>query len=357
MPSWLLPLLICPSCRAPLALSADGDATDGMLCHASGAACSERYPLIDGVPRLLRETGRAALIAARPVWFERTEERRSLARAWSGTSRSSAVVEGFDYEWSAYGEAESKDHAAVFDLYFDLIEPAAYARDRVVLDAGCGGGRWAAQVARRGPRVIAMDLGQSVDVARRNLAGYDVGVVQADLLDTPIAAASVDWAYSLGVLHHIDDPSRALRAISATLRSGSVLLLYVYYALENRGPAFRAAFRSVDALRHLTSRLPRPMVHAFSLVAAAALYWPLGRMALLLDAVGAHDAADAWPLGMYRRRTFRTMRNDSLDRFGTRYERRFSRSALTTLMLDAGLRDVRVSPRPPYWHAIARRTG
>src|SRR5438105_3110445 len=194
MPSWLLPRLVCPFCRAPLSLSADGDATDGMLSHANGAAGSERYPLIDGVPRLLRETGRAALIAARPAWFERTEERRSLARAWSGTSRSSAVVEGFDYEWSAYGEAESKDHAAVFDLYFDLIEPAAYARDRVVLDAGCGGGRWAAQVARRGPRVIAMDLGQSVDVARRNLAEYDVGVVQADLLDTPIAPASVDSA-------------------------------------------------------------------------------------------------------------------------------------------------------------------
>ena len=51
------------------------------------------------------------------------------------------------------------------------------------------------------------------------------------------------------------------------------------------------------------------------------------------------------------------MLNDSLDRFGTRLEKRYSRAQMLELLRGAGLHDVRVSDRPPYWHGLGLRNG
>jgi hypothetical protein len=49
------------------------------------------------------------------------------------------------------------------------------------------------------------------------------------------------------------------------------------------------------------------------------------------------------------------MRNDALDRFGTALEQRFSKSQVETMMRDAGLENVTISPNIPYWHAVGKR--
>lgn len=204
--------------------------------------------------------------------------------------------------------------------------------------------------------MVAVDLGLSVELARDNTASTGrVALLQADLNALPLAPGTFDWAFSLGVLHHIERPARALRQIVDVIRPGGTMLLYLYYALDNRGPAFRALFASVDLLRRIFSVSPRPVVFVFSAVVAAFVYWPLARGAQLLARLGASRLADSIPLTYYRDLSFRTMRNDSLDRFGTRVEQRFTRAEMTQLMMDAGLADVRVSPGPPYWHATATR--
>jgi hypothetical protein len=49
------------------------------------------------------------------------------------------------------------------------------------------------------------------------------------------------------------------------------------------------------------------------------------------------------------------MLNDSLDRFGTRLERRYSRAQMTALMHDAGLVDIALSVAPPFWHGVGTK--
>jgi len=44
-----------------------------------------------------------------------------------------------------------------------------------------------------------------------------------------------------------------------------------------------------------------------------------------------------------------------LDRFGTKLEKRYRRDEVIGLLERAGLEDIRVSERPPYWHAVGRR--
>lgn len=61
------------------------------------------------------------------------------------------------------------------------------------------------------------------------------------------------------------------------------------------------------------------------------------------------------PLSAYRDRTFYVMRNDALDRFGTRLERRFTRAGMQALMAGAGLERIRFHDGVPYWTAVGYR--
>jgi SAM-dependent methyltransferase/uncharacterized protein YbaR (Trm112 family) len=353
-PEWLIPLLACPRCRGGLMFEADGIDGDGFLVHVPGP-CADDYPVIDAVPRLLLGPRRASVVRRHADWFQRSPKRLGMAARWMGSGGIHAVVDGFDYEWSKFKRVDTAEQQRIFGLYFDIVPTAAFEREAVVLDAGSGAGRWAVQVAARGPRVIAIDLGASIDVTRANTDRERVGCIQADLQDIPLRDGAVDWAYCLGVLHHLDDPPRALGEIARSVRPGGLVLLYLYYALDNRGVGFRALHAPVSAARFAVSRLPRPAAMVFSDLAAAALYWPLARSAAILESIGLRRVAASLPLSAYRHSSFESMRNDSLDRFGTRLERRFTRGELIGLMAGAHLEGVLVAESLPFWHAIAYR--
>lgn len=129
----------------------------------------------------------------------------------------------------------------------------------------------------------------------------------------------------------------------------------MYYALDGRGRLFRATFTLVDGLRRVISSLPQLLLVPITTAIAGVVYLPLARLARVLEAVGLKALADRIPLRIYSALSFRTMRNDSLDRFGTKLEKRYRRDEVIGLLERAGLEDIRVSERPPYWHAVGRR--
>jgi SAM-dependent methyltransferase len=267
---------------------------------------------------------------------------------------SAAVISGFDREWASFSEVDTPEQSAIFDMYFDLV-PASDLEARTVLDAGCGAGRWAVQVAKRGGRVVALDAGRSVEVASRNGRPWGIAGVQGDVTRLPFRPGTFDLVYSLGVLHHVPDTEAAARELVRVLRPGGTCLLYLYYALDGRGLPFRAIFLTVDALRRVMSRAPRRVLVPLTDLIAALIYLPLARLGLLLRRLGLRRIASALPLSAYADRSFRVMRNDSLDRFGTRLEKRFTKTQVIDLMRRAGLENVRVSGSAPYWHAVGRR--
>ncbi len=350
---WVVPMLVCPACARALNFVADGAPESGFLRHLEGP-CQEIYPVIEGVPRLLHRSGRRALVMRHQQWFSRTQPRRAIGERWAAIDAQDAVAPGFDYEWTKFRQVGTAELGHVFDQYFDVVPPSQFSQSLTALDAGCGAGRWSVEVAARGPRVVAVDLGLSIDVARSNCDRDRIACVQADLLDTTFAPGSFDWGYSLGVLHHTADPAAALLRLRAALRPGAPFLLYLYYALDNRGPAFRWLFRVVDAVRRMTSMLPRFAVLIVSFLAAILLYWPLARLARALTRRGAARLADRLPLTGYRDRSFSIMWNDSLDRFGTTVEKRFTRAEMSGMLEAAGFDSPLFSERIPYWHVIAR---
>jgi ubiquinone/menaquinone biosynthesis C-methylase UbiE len=267
-----------------------------------------------------------------------------------------ATVEGFGQEWAFFDQAglDQRELREIFDSYFEIFPWPELPKNPVGFDLGCGSGRWAQFVA---PRVGFLHLIDASDAALstavRRLEGHANCAFHVASVDCmPLEEASIDFGYCLGVLHHVPDTEGGIRACVAKLKPGAPFLLYLYYAFDNRPPWFRALWRMSDWLRRVVCKLPFSFRVGLTTGIAAAVYWPLARLALILDKLGLN--ANVIPLSAYRNRSFYTMRTDALDRFGTRLEKRFSAEQVREMMERSGLEDVRFSSSI-YWCAVGRK--
>src|SRR5258708_634286 len=120
----LLTIVRCPRCRG--SLDRVGDVPEPSLrCRG----CAASYPLTRGIPRFAGE----------------------------------AYVESFGRQWNRYDVARDEEDEAVFRVKTGL-DPRDLA-DKLVLDAGCGGGRYARLLGANGARVVGIDLSAAVEKA------------------------------------------------------------------------------------------------------------------------------------------------------------------------------------------------
>lgn len=263
------------------------------------------------------------------------------------------TVAAFGDEWTRFDQSALPDEEAVkvFEEYFAYFPWEALPDGSEGFDMGCGTGRWARFVAQRVGTLHCVDPSDAVEIARRHLVGHaNVHFHRASVEHSGLAPGSQDFGYSLGVLHHVPDTAAAIRSCVALLKPGAPLLLYLYYAFDNRPSWFRVLWRISDILRRVVYRLPAPMRHVVTDAIAVSVYWPLARLARALHEAGV--SVDSLPLAYYRDHSLYTMRTDARDRFGTPLEQRFTRESIRAMMYDAGLVDIRVSDRPPYWCAV-----
>jgi SAM-dependent methyltransferase len=264
------------------------------------------------------------------------------------------TLEGFGDEWTRLdqSEADPAELRRLFSQYFAVFPWERLPPDAEGFDLGCGSGRWARLASPRVGRLHCIDASApALSVARKALAGRDNCELHLASVDAlPLADASQDFGYSLGVLHHVPDTAAAIASCAAKLKPGAPLLLYLYYAFDNRPFWFRAAWRMSEPIRRGVSALPSLPRYLLSQALAFLVYLPLARVWRLLERAGLR--VEGLPLSAYRDRTFYAMRTDALDRFGTRLEKRFTREEIRRMMEAAGLEDVRFGEGVPYWCAV-----
>lgn len=274
----------------------------------------------------------------------------------SQTNVDTDVARGFGDEWSTFRQEEDRlsrgEREAIFDSYFRIFPWHLLPEGSVGLDAGCGSGRWSMLVAPRVGHLHLLDASPAaLAVARANLGGMpNVTFHERSIGDIPLADGSLDFAFSLGVLHHVPDTAAAVGAVAAKLKPGAPFLLYLYYAFDNRPAWYRRIWSITDGVRMVLSRQRHRTRLLVSGLFAATVYWPLARAAALLSAVGVPIAA--LPLAYYADKSFYVMRTDAYDRFCTRLEQRFTKAEIERMMRDAGLEQIRFSETAPFWCAV-----
>lgn len=204
-------------------------------------ACATSFPITRGIPRF-----------AHLAEIERDKQ---------------ATAANFGWQWQHFTE----DDARYAEQFLGWIAPVTpeFFRDKVVLEGGCGKGRHTQLAARWGAQdIVGIDLSGAVETAfaaTRSLP--NAHIVQADIYRLPVAR-KFDYAFSVGVLHHLPDPRGGFLSLASKLKPGGYLSAWIYGAENNEWIT-----RWVNPLRErVTSRLDKRVLLQLSKLPAACMY-------------------------------------------------------------------------------------
>jgi 2-polyprenyl-3-methyl-5-hydroxy-6-metoxy-1,4-benzoquinol methylase len=256
-------------------------------------------------------------------------------------------TDSFKNQWSMFREDQVDSRSgATFshELFFKVTgwKPEDL-RDKWVLDAGCGAGRFAEVALESGAHVVAVDMSNSVEVCYETLhEKYPdrLHLVQADILALPFEPRSFDMVYCIGVLQHTPDPPEALRRVTEMVKPGGKLAVWIY---ELRLNTFFGIYAWKYALRPITKRLGYRFNQFFSFLLTL-LLWPIwyplsllgsvGRAMLYLLPVAARSYA-RYDLGLKKK--FRCVWLDTFDMYSPAYDSPQTAGRIRKILLEQGI--------------------
>lgn len=145
------------------------------------------------------------------------------------------TIQKFGFEWLEYGRFGWDD--PVFNIDREervfkqksLLHPQDL-QGKLVLDAGCGNGRYSYWAAQYGARVIGVDLGYGVESAYMNTkSDNNIHIIQGDIFNLPFPKQTFDTIFSIGVLMHTGDTRLALKSLVQCLKEGGTISFHVYH--------------------------------------------------------------------------------------------------------------------------------
>lgn len=216
-------LLRCLSCSSALR-----EQHDGVEC----ISCGRTYPVVRGVIRFVEPENYA---------------------------------ESFGYQWKSFSKTQLKLRNAEAEFRMKTRLEPEDMKGKLVLDVGCGMGRFAEVATRWGARVIGIDLSAAAEVAAENLSDRDFVALQADVFSLPFPPESFDLIYSMGVLHHTPDCEKAFKNLPQYLRRGGKIAIWVY-------SGYNKWYRFSDVYRKVTHRMSSSTLHRLLRVLVPFLY-------------------------------------------------------------------------------------
>ena len=267
------------------------------------------------------------------------------------------TVHSFGEEWKAFHQFKDDEIKKIGDAYFDIVTPGMTGPDKIAADFGCGTGRWTKYFHNKVGAVAAIDPSEAVLSASSVLKDAEnVFLYKASIDNLPFADNYFDFGFSLGVLHHIPDTQKAMDACIKKIKPGGHFLVYLYYNLDNRGVMYKSLFFISNFIRRIVSRMKGGLKRFCCDLLAVFFYMPFILCSRMLRFFGVSKKIRSFiPLHSYENNSFYIIRNDSLDRFGTPLEQRFSKVQITAMMEAAGLTNIIFSDQAPYWHAVGQK--
>jgi SAM-dependent methyltransferase len=289
-------ILLCPDCGNRLKLLTDrvaGDIADGSL------RCKNRHSFAvrNHIPRFVS---------------------------------SDSYASSFGFEWTIHKETQL-DGAVDSESEDAFRQKTGFSESdlagKLVLDVGCGMGRFSDVASRWGATVIGVDLTRAVDAAQDNIGMRgNVHLAQADIFRLPFPVETFDFIFSIGVLHHTPNTRSAFDQLPRLLKPGGQIAIWLY-------SSYKPWYRFADVWRRMTTRLPRRTLYALSHISIP-LYF-----AYRVPVLGAM-AAFILPISMHPKPKWRVL--DTFDWYSPMYQWKHTYEEAWPWFEAHGLRDIRV---------------
>jgi 2-polyprenyl-3-methyl-5-hydroxy-6-metoxy-1,4-benzoquinol methylase len=290
-------ILRCLSCGSKL----ESDQNRGYLC----SACNGAYPNAQGIARFVEAEHYAA---------------------------------SFGFQWHRYQQTQlDHDEQRESERHF-LAKTALRPEDlrgKLVLDVGCGMGRFAEVATRWGARVVGVDLSAAAEVAAKNLADRDFVAFQADVFALPFAPESFDVIYSIGVLHHTPDCEAAVKALDKYLKPGGLLVVWLY-------SGYNKWYRFSDFWRGYTHQMKPENLHRI-LKLAVPFFYNLNRGLRRVPLIGPPLAGlihHMFPVNRQQNPEARML--DTFDWYSPKYQSKHTYEQVFKWYAAMGMEDMRV---------------
>jgi SAM-dependent methyltransferase len=277
---------------------------EGLVC----SGCGRQYPLLNGVSR-----------------FVDAQE----------------YAKSFGFQWKLYSRTQLD--SASSQRSEDAFRRRTGFRPedlngKLVLDVGCGMGRFAEVATRWGAHVVGIDLSLASEVAAKNLADRTATIFQADVFKLPFAAGSFDYVYSIGVLHHTPDCERAFKALPRLLKPGGRIAIWLY-------SAYNPWYRMSDVYRKATRTMAPETLHKFCrlVVPLYGIHQGLKKIPLV-GKPASSMLAWAIPMSHDKDATWRVL--DTFDWYSPWYQSKHTYEEVFRWFEDCGLEDLRVIEQP-----------
>jgi len=303
--------LACPACRLPL-----NSSSDVLKC----AACSQNFPILNGIPRFVPKENYAESFGLQWNRFASTQIDSKV-----GTNRS---------------EARFSD---------ETLWNKEILNGKLVLDAGCGSGRFSEIALKFGASLIAVDYSSAVEAAQKNLSGTDKLIVQGDLASLPISNETFDYIYCIGVLQHTSEPARIVSELLRCLKVGGEITLTFY---ENS--SWHVLFYSKYLIRPITKRLPKSSLLNF-LEKTSAVWFPVTKFLFSLPGILSRGFRFLIPVANYVEYPYSNSQIardeailDTFDMLSPSYDKPIKKSEVHSWITDSGITLKELPVVPPH---------
>ena len=303
-------ILRCPGCQGRIR-----DDAGGLQC----LDCERKFPLVNGVLRFVDKQHYAGSFGFQWLKHDRTQ---------------------LDTENSQRSEN-------------DFTRKTGLAKDdlagKLVLDVGCGMGRYAEVASRWGAQVVGIDLSLAVEAAARNLAHRNVTIFQADVFSLPFAPESFDYIYSMGVLHHTPSCENAFKSLPRFLKPGGGIVIWLY-------SGYNKWYRVSDIYRRVTRRMSPKLLHALCQLTRP--LYGLHRLLRVIPLIGrplSGILAYLIPMSFNKDPEWRVL--DTFDWYSPWYQTKHTYEEVFRWFESCGLEDLHVGGKPVAVRGTRSRNG
>ncbi len=294
------------------------------------------YPIIDDV-----------IVVLDPAQYPESIRQRLGVRESGDVEYIEQIQYTFGAEWTKYPRI-LPSHEREFHMYFDDIVDLESLRGKRVADIGCGIGRWSYYLAPIAREVVLVDFSDAIFVARQNMREHGNALFfMGDLERLPFRDQFCDLLVCIGVLMTLKRDG--IEGVRLLKRYSPRLVIYLYYALDNRPWHYRAIFKPVDLVRRGTSKIRNQKVRdVLTNVIAVGVYYPLRYVGHALRPLGWSHHVPTYE--GYHNQSFERIEQDVYDRFFTSVEQRHTQAQI--MSLKDTFSNVVLSQNLPYYHFL-----